>query len=62
MQANHNPPLRQHNGHILEVLSIARISTLNQDERSLAAQQTLLRRLVDLRCGQPSNVKTITTR
>jgi DNA invertase Pin-like site-specific DNA recombinase len=38
-----NPPLVPRNGHILEVVGVARISTLNQDERSLADQEALLR-------------------
>ena len=36
------PPLAPRNGRALRVIGIARISTLNQDPKSLADQQALL--------------------
>ncbi len=41
------PPLAPRNGSLLRVLGIARISTLNQDPKSLADQEALLRKWVE---------------
>ena len=41
-----DPPLIPHNGHVLRVICITRISTLNQDPKSLDDQQALLKQSV----------------
>jgi hypothetical protein len=47
------PPLAPRNGRILRVIGITRISTVNQDPRSLADQQALLTQWVDDRYDGP---------
>ncbi len=59
MQSYLNPPLRPRNGQTLEVLGIARISTLNQDERSLADQEALLRQWLFRNYGKPFHLRMI---
>lgn len=54
-----HPPLTPRNGRILEVLGIARISTLKQDERSLGDQEAMLRRWLTIHYGQPFNLRMI---
>ena len=49
------------NGQVLEVLGVARISTLNQDERSLDDQEALLRRWLATHYSGPFNLRMIAT-
>jgi site-specific DNA recombinase len=58
MESRLNPPLRPR-GHTLEVLGIARISTLNQDERSLGDQEALYRRWLKKNYDGPFNLQMI---
>jgi hypothetical protein len=50
---NLDPPLVPRNGRALRAIGITRISTLNQDIKSLADQQALLRQWVEDRYGGP---------
>jgi DNA invertase Pin-like site-specific DNA recombinase len=61
VQSYLNPPLRPRNGQTLEVLGIARISTLNQDERSLADQEAMLRRWLLRNYGKSFDLRMITS-
>ena len=56
------PQLVPRNGHTLLVLGIARISTLNQDQRSLADQEALYRRWLDQHVGHPYQLTMIAGR
>ena len=47
------PPLAPRNGRVLRAVGITRISTLNQDVKSLADQQALLRKWVEDRYDGP---------
>lgn len=57
-----NPPLSARNGRVLRVLGIARISTINQDVRSLRDQEDLLRGWVAENWNQKVEFKCIATR
>ncbi len=56
------PPLAARNGHTIMVLGIARISTEHQDQRSLADQEALYRRWLELQAGQPFQLDMIAGR
>jgi DNA invertase Pin-like site-specific DNA recombinase len=56
------PPLLPRNGHTVEVLGIARISTDHQDQRSLADQEALYDRWLKERLGRPYRLETIASR
>jgi DNA invertase Pin-like site-specific DNA recombinase len=62
MQSVLNPPLRPRNGRTLEVLGIARISGLNQDELSLDDQAALYRRWLDRHYGKPFHLRMVAGR
>jgi site-specific DNA recombinase len=55
------PPLRPRDGHTLRVLGVARISTLNQDERSLDDQEALLRRWLDRHHGRAYSLQMVSS-
>jgi DNA invertase Pin-like site-specific DNA recombinase len=55
------PPLVARVGQSLFVLGVARISTLNQDERSLADQEALLRRWLEQHYGGPFELRMVAT-
>jgi hypothetical protein len=42
-----HPPLQPRRGNVLRVMGVARISTLSQDEKSLADQEALYRQWLD---------------
>ena len=54
-----SPPLRPRNGRTLEVLGIARISTVHQDELSLTDQEDLYRRWLGQHYDGPFNLRMI---
>ncbi len=57
------PPLAPpRGGKRLRVLGSARISGVNQDERSLADQEALLRRFLDARLAGPYDLEMIAAR
>lgn len=56
------PPLSPRHGNTIRVLGIARISTLNQDERSLADQEALYRRWLDEHVGPGYHLEMIAGR
>src|SRR5262245_41938850 len=56
------PPLTPRNGHTVEVLGIARISTDHQDPRSLEDQEALYRRWLDQHVGGPYRLEMIAGR
>src|SRR5690348_2822902 len=57
-----DPPLTPRNGRTLRVLSVARISTLNQDQQSLADQEALHRRWVTEHYDGKADFKVSATR
>ncbi len=62
MQYQLNPPLIPRNGHTLRVLGVARISTINQDQQSLADQEALHRRWVLQHYDGAAEFKIVATR
>lgn len=59
MSAPLHPPLFPRNGHTLRVLAICRISTVHQNQQSLADQEAYYRRWLQDRWSQPYEMTTI---
>lgn len=57
-----NPPLTTRNGHVLRVLAICRISTVNQDERSLEDQEAYYRGWLTKYFDRPFDMEVIASR
>jgi hypothetical protein len=62
MSVRLDPPLQARDGRTLQVLAICRISTLNQDERSLADQEALYRHWLTQHSDLPVKVEVIAGR
>jgi site-specific DNA recombinase len=62
MCASLHPPLTARRGQVLQVLGIARISTVHQDELSLADQEALYRSYLKTHTDLPFNLKMIAGR
>ena len=57
-----DPPLTPKNGHTLQVLAICRISTIHQDERSLADQEASHRKWLTEHTDFPFEVRVLASR
>jgi DNA invertase Pin-like site-specific DNA recombinase len=59
MNRSINPPLVARDGHKLRVLAVCRISTINQDEKSLDDQEASYRNWLDANTDLPYELKVI---
>jgi site-specific DNA recombinase len=55
------PPLQPRRGNFLRVMGVARISTVNQDEKSLDDQEALYRQWLDLNYGDAYTLEMLAT-
>src|SRR5688572_4433001 len=62
MSRTFDPPLRPKKANCLNVVAVARISGVSQDERSLDDQEAMLRHVVDSNFSGPMDWRVLATR